>query len=515
MKNAAIEGGGLVKAPYYRKTPCNTIIFRSTGPNLASHRKHEKKIGLQTASVMVLWDISQRQPPTLRQPFSSTQAMHVYPSELVAVINQRWADASPPEGSPATEIPTALPGKAALERLISTCYQVSMMREEDRPVILRLILASPLLFPPDQGPPKGFHRLIFATPRPFNEYELRRLSPAVDFERSLIGIEPHPEKGFQIWGIVNSGIRWLQEERGGNKKTNRLPDVFGVHVTGPGMLTICRGLKIIATLNGGKLIDSTANAFQSKWMNKLFAEERDILLQLHERFRASVLYPVAKIQEEFIENLQFQLIKRVLSVTRLSGHGGTFIIFPGDHPAELSSDNPFILIKYRFKRDEAIQRQQNLMVRTIRLATTALGDIKEPDKIITWKDYVELRHESAVYDLAEALYEHAQFVASLASVDGAVVTSSRGPLGFGGMIVGSLDKLTEVAIASDAEGKIVSLAKIEGYGSRHRSVYHLCNTLHQVMAIVVSQDGNVQLAKWRNGIVTCWDLTTQMFIGDT
>jgi hypothetical protein len=34
------------------------------------------------------------------------------------------------------------------------------------------------------------------------------------------------------------------------------------------------------------------------------------------------------------------------------------------------------------------------------------------------------------------------------------------------------------------------------------------------MAIVVSQDGNVQLAKWRNGIVTCWNLTSQMFIGD-
>jgi hypothetical protein len=441
--------------------------------------------------------------------------MHVYPAELVALINERWHDTPPLQGGSAAEVHTTLPGKAALEHLISTCYQVSMMREEDRPVTLRLILAPAHLFPPDQGPPKGFLRLLFSTPRPFNEYELRRLSPAIDFERSLIGIEPHPEKGFQIWGIVNSGIRWLQEERGGNKKTNRLPDIFGVHVNGPGMLTICRGLKIIATLNGGKLIDAAANAFQSAWMKKLFAEERDILLQLHEMFRASVIYPVARIQEEFIESLQFQLLKRVLSVTRMSRHGGTFIIFPGDSPEEFSADNSYILLKYRFRQDEAIQRQQNLMVRTIRLATTALGDINDPDRIITWKDYVELRHESAVYDLEEALYEHAQFVASLASVDGAVVTSSRGPLGFGGMIVGSLDKLTEVAIASDVEGKMVSLAKIEGYGSRHRSVYHLCNALHQVMAIVVSQDGNVQLAKWRNGIVTCWDLTTQMFIGDT
>jgi len=441
--------------------------------------------------------------------------MHVYPSELVALITQRWQQAMPsPEDTGGAES-GALPGKAALERLISTCYQVSMMREEDRPVTLRLILAPSTLFPPDQGPPKGFHRLLFSAPRPFNEYELRRLSPSVDFERSLIGIEPHPEKGFQIWGLINSGIRWLQQERGGNKKTNRLPEVFVVHVTGPGMLTLCRGLKIIATLNSGRLLDTSANVFQSKWINKLFAQGRENLLDMHEMFRASVLYPVARIQEEFIENLQFQLLKRILSVTRMNRHGGTFLIFPSDNPAELAADNPTILLKYRFQNDEAIQRQQNLMVRTIRLAATALGDINVPDKVVTWKDYVELRHESAVYDLEEALYEHAQFVASLASVDGAVVTCSRGPLGFGGMIVGSLDKLTEVALASDVEGKMVSLTKIEGYGSRHRSVYHLCNALHDVMAIVVSQDGNVQLAKWRNGIVTCWDLTTQMFIGDT
>jgi hypothetical protein len=236
---------------------------------------------------------------------------------------------------------------------------------------------------------------------------------------------------------------------------------------------------------------------------------------MHETFRASVLYPVARIQDEFIQSLQFQLLKRIISVTRMSRHGGTFIIFPSNNPPELTGDNPHILLKYRFQNDEAIQRQQSLMLKTIRLATTALGDIQNPNRIITWKEYVELRHESAVYDLAEALYEQAQFVASLASVDGAVVTSSRGALGFGGMIVGSLDKLTQVAVASDSEGTMVSLAKIEGYGSRHRSVYHLCNALHQVMAIVVSQDGSVQLAKWRNGIVTCWDLTSQMFMSDT
>ena len=68
--------------------------------------------------------------------------MHVYPSELVALINQRWngVPEEEVEGSPHQQADN-LPDRVALEQLISTCYQVSMMREEDRPVTLRLIVA--------------------------------------------------------------------------------------------------------------------------------------------------------------------------------------------------------------------------------------------------------------------------------------------------------------------------------------------------------------------------------------
>jgi hypothetical protein len=121
-----------------------------------------------------------------------------------------------------------------------------------------------------------------------------------------------------------------------------------------------------------------------------------------------------------------------------------------------------------------------------------------------------LRNEKT-YDLEEAIYEQAQLIASLAAVDGAVALTRQGAIGFGGMIVGSLDQLTEIAMAHDIEGKMVSLAKIEGAGSRHRSVYHFCNALHNVIALVVSQDATIQVVKWRNGIVTCWDLTSATF----
>ncbi|MGO9379453.1 MAG: putative sensor domain DACNV-containing protein [Dissulfurispiraceae bacterium] len=55
--------------------------------------------------------------------------------------------------------------------------------------------------------------------RPFNEYELRKLAPAVDYYRSLIGVKVNNEGELQIWGLIHSGQRWIQAIRGGSLNT--------------------------------------------------------------------------------------------------------------------------------------------------------------------------------------------------------------------------------------------------------------------------------------------------------
>ena len=74
-----------------------------------------------------------------------------------------------------------------LETILSTCYQASLLREEERPVRFRLIVANAASFPAPGGPPHGLQRLLFDEPRPLSHHELRRLAPAVDFHRALIG----------------------------------------------------------------------------------------------------------------------------------------------------------------------------------------------------------------------------------------------------------------------------------------------------------------------------------------
>jgi len=58
----------------------------------------------------------------------------------------------------------------------------------------------------------------------------------------------------------------------------------------------------------------------------------------------------------------------------------------------------------------------------------------------------------------------------------------------------------------DPEGKRTRIEKIEGVGTRHRSVYALCSKLHDILGIVASQDAEVRAVNWNGSMVTCWDV---------
>lgn len=97
-------------------------------------------------------------------------------------------------------------------------------------------------------------------------------------------------------------------------------------------------------------------------------------------------------------------------------------------------------------------------------------------------------------------------IAGLFAVDGAVVLTKRFELlGFGGEISGALEQVSVVARALDAEGEQIEEEFTDGVGARHRSVYRLCHAVHNIIAVVISQDGNIRFVKWKDGIVTYWD----------
>jgi hypothetical protein len=432
---------------------------------------------------------------------------HSYPKDLVSFIFDRWQDASfverlCPDGDGCR---FQLPGREVLEQVLSTCYQASLLREEERPVMFRLIIRDSHLFAAEEGPPTGIHRLIFSKTRPFNEYELHRLAPAADFYRTLIGISIDPAEGAQIWGLLHSGTRWMHAVYGGRKTSPPLPTCIVVYVTGAGQISVCMGAEIIASLNGGQINCPTIDVFNSRWITDSLATVHSETWALHQAARARSEKTWADIDPEFGKNIGQQAIRRIISVIRNSHHGGLLVYLPPELTEEILKDNRYMTIKYQFLEYESRQRFRTLTLRIMNTMAQIYGDPQQPEKQVGWQEYVTSKHESIAL-LDEAIFDVAHFIAALSAVDGAVVITKRQELlGFGGVISGDLDSVGMVTHALDTEGVETEQVLSEGVGTRHRAAYRICQKLHEAIAIVVSQDESVQIVKWHNGSVTYWD----------
>ena len=88
-----------------------------------------------------------------------------YPADLAALVLTRWDEAT-------AVARTGLmpPALAVLARVLSICYQATLLREEGRPVTFRLALTDAAAFDPAAGPPSGLHRLVFSRPLPFEGF---------------------------------------------------------------------------------------------------------------------------------------------------------------------------------------------------------------------------------------------------------------------------------------------------------------------------------------------------------
>lgn len=435
---------------------------------------------------------------------------HSYPHHLSEEILRRWDAFSERETS---EGCGKLAGREVLEELISTCYQVSMMSEELRPQRFRIALCDPLAFPPELGPPYGFLRMVFKESRAFHEYELLKLSPASEFESSLIGVRHDPGGGLQIWGLINSGTRWTQAFLGGSKAVIPMPDSLVLDITGPGSITAYRGSHVLAQLSTGRIIMPSTNVLHSRWIAKQMEGFEKEKMEMHVRSRPGADEAWAIVSGTFLATLYEQVIKRIISSIRNMKHGGTIIFSPPSLIERITSPNPQLFIKYMFRDEEPVRRLHRLTIDIMNELARHYGSSGEPGKVVGWTDYVAATNKTLL-ELDEALFESARFIANLAAVDGAVVlTRSLDLVGFGGVIKGTFSKEDIIARAMDAEGEQRVYERPDSVGTRHLAVYHLCREIPDLLAIVISQDGNTGLVKWMNDFVTYWDFLPMIVAG--
>ena len=431
---------------------------------------------------------------------------HSYPADLAEVVLRTWHDGSSltDEYCEAGHDHDGLPAPDVLETIISTCYQASLLREEERPVRFRLIVANAANFPAPGGPPRGVHRLLFNEPRRLSHHELRRLAPAVDFHRALIGAQIERRDALMLWGMITTGPRWVQAMYGGRQRFQRLPANLVVRVTAPGRVAVCKGLVTLATLVGGRIVQPSLDIFDSTWLPATFAEWRDELLALHGEARDRATTPWAELDPDLTRLIVQHSVRTVIGLMRNSHHGGTILFLPTEGDGSIETLGGRVRPKYGFGSEEPRRRFRTLIVALMNALAATEPTHPERHKV-GWDAYVSST-DGDVARIDEAIFELAHHAAGLAAVDGAVVLDKRFELlGFGAEIGGDLPAVRWVARALDAEGTTKVRESVESDGTRHRSAYRLCNFVHDALAIVVSQDGTVRFVKWHEGEVTYWD----------
>ena len=339
-----------------------------------------------------------------------------YPADLARFACDRW-----PGPPPALDV---------LEALYETCYHASHLREEDRPVQFRAILADPVDLPPHGAPPRGLHRLEFNSAPRFTARELRRLSAAADFDCSLIAVRPDADGHLAIWGLIHQGPRWLHDVVGGRGSGPPLPGLPIVHVLASGSIEARRGTEFIGRLEQGRLLGTRFDIFTTAWLPHEFDQLQRDQVDAHAASRDRAYAAGERwgsIDSNLPRRIGERVMKRVLALVRRQRHGGTVLFAPADPAPTLTAPNPYLDIKYGFTEAKARRQFFNLTLHILnRLAAVY------PDRnTIDWEDFVSTQDDELAA-LDEALFEIAYLIAGLSAVDGAVVLDKHMEiLGFG------------------------------------------------------------------------------------
>lgn len=418
----------------------------------------------------------------------------LYSTQLTEETRTRW-NASGAD-------PSLLPDEKVLGNLLDAIYQASLLREEGEEVRCRVIFA----------PPQEFRNLLatkenslmvvtFREPVTLTAHYVRKLSAAAGFYRSLLAASVDPSDGeLKIWGIVNTGTRWVNRVSGSRPDDLPLPPRLVVQIRGPGHLIVASGDDRIFEVSGGVLLADGFDPFLSRWLPERFRTVKDKLMEAIQLEQAADVGQECRICDHFMKSVAQSVIRRAIGLVRTRGHGGMLAyICEQEDAAALASR--WFRFRVFFQQDEGTRRFGRLIVKLIERLIT-IGQARGL-AVVTWEDYQRVL-DAEVQDLDDALVEFSHVLADFMSVDGALVLDrSFRVIGFGAEILGD-SHVSEVHRALDLEGNRTVLEPADASGTRHRAAYRLVSGMPDVIALVVSQDGAVRFVANHNQKLTYW-----------
>jgi hypothetical protein len=409
--------------------------------------------------------------------------LHYYPANLAAALRERW-----PAG-------VSLPAMADLEHFISVAYQASLLYEEGQPVRFRLLLASGTQRPPmnlETSP----YILTLAVPRPYEEQEIRRLSPALHAPGSLLAVRPDAAEGLVIWAVLRRQQPPRVEEAPWPVAGAPVPPVLLLDVRGPGSLVFYCGSQRVLTLQHGHIEGHGFVDYPVAWSRGRFAEN---VLALEQHLGAEVVAATPELHP-LAGALSHYIVRCMVSRVRASGHGGLLVLVPTAKLRQYIGAQATLRPKYPVTQPDS-------MPPYMRLLLAIVVRLRELDDI-SWQRY-ELADDARLLELAGAIDQYADLLADLMTVDGALVISKQlAVAGFGVEVYAPQLDLRQVYRALDADATQLRAEPADHGGTRHRAAYRLCAAEPESMAIVVSQDGGVRFVHAQDGKVVFWEQLT-------
>jgi hypothetical protein len=424
---------------------------------------------------------------------------YLYPPDLVVLVKKAWAAPSRFSGQ---ERPP-LPSDDALAELLGVAYQTSLLREEGRTLAFRIIFLPRETAKTRKDPHQKSRVAKFTEVRELSVAELRRLAPAADSVRSMICADHDPVKGWVVWALLDIGANWWQftrHEAGGA----RVPPInLTLGSPAPGELTIStNGLSLLA-LRGGTVYQARGSALDSGPVSAHFETGR--LALYAETIRRLGTETWSDNDDDYPKRFHDICLSRLLTSICDLSHGGTLILVPDKLSATDSRLSDRVNIKHPCDYDYA----WNLMIECLEFhsryyaAHSLLRESRTPVDPSAYKHVSFLNSRREESD--EALGDCFRFIASLSSVDGALVMTDRFRiLGFGAEVIAQSPTLREIRRAENPLATESTPISIESYGTRHRSAFRFCSSYEDAIAFIVSSDGGIKATKRIGADVVIW-----------
>jgi hypothetical protein len=234
-------------------------------------------------------------------------------------------------------------------------------------------------------------------------------------------------------------------------------------------------------------------------VGRFFAEASDGLIA--EAVRRSGLPRPER--DDGLDLAHIEFIESVLLHTAELHHGGALLFVQESVADDDARLGEAVSIKYRLPSTRP--RDALLVAMSVRLQRNATRERLSERKAIKQDDFEDL--DALEWDqrnYEDSARDAARFIASLTSVDGAVVlTDELRIIGFGAEVRVSSGTDT-IHVAGDADGEELSPAPFTGYGTRHRSSFRFVEGMDASVAFILSQDGGIKAAMMADGRVVMW-----------